>query len=148
MTTNTPYAPRSRRIAGWICENSGTSGGFTGSITQNSPCASASQPYEPSVKAMCHSSHVPSPVESWIRPTNVNGLIPFFGLAPSPSLNGEEVATSSATCPIASRSTPLRATAARQWGQTDTTLDPARNETSPPHEGQFATRELTLGPKF
>ena len=46
-----------------------------------------------------------------------NGRVPFGGRASIPTLKGEEVGTSSATVPIASRSAPLRATADRHCGQ-------------------------------
>jgi len=87
---------------------------------------------------------VPSPVESCSLPTIRNGLIPCFGRADMPTLKGDEVGTSSATMPIASTFTPLRATAARHCRQTVTSEEPAEKRTSAPQFGHWAARALTV----
>src|ERR1019366_580151 len=74
-----------------------------------------------------------------------NGRVPFCGRASMPTLNGEDVGTSSATLPMASRSAPLRAMADLHCGQIETSDAPVRNRTSPPQFGHCAARALKVG---
>ncbi len=73
-----------------------------------------------------------------------NGRVPFCGRASIPSLNGEDVGTSSATVPIASRSAPLRATADLHCGQIETSEAPVRKRIAPPQFGHCAARALKV----
>jgi hypothetical protein len=75
----------------------------------------------------------------------VNGLTVLDPRLRIPTLKGEDVGTSSATTPIASRFAPRRATAERHCRQIVTRDDPAENRTSAPQFGHCAARALKVG---
>ena len=77
-----------------------------------------------------------------------NGRVPFCGRASIPTLNGEDVGTSSATVPIASRFAPFRATADLHCGQIETSDAPVWNRTAPPQFGHCAARALKSGGSY
>ena len=72
------------------------------------------------------------------------GRIPFCGRASMPTLKGDEVGTSSATVPIASRSAPLRAMADLHCGQIEMSDAPVQNRTCAPQFGHWAARALKV----
>jgi hypothetical protein len=75
----------------------------------------------------------------------VKGLTVFVPRLRIPTLNGEDVGTSSATTPIDSMIGPRRATAERHCRQIVTRDDPAEKRTSAPQFGHCAARALKVG---